>query len=106
MATEQRIRASEVGRAFAGIIREDARIPVKKLWVRDAHDHIDLWLLTEPVSYEDRLHLRVLKRRLYDCFPNIGVTVQIHIEHAGLYEVEPEHFRFEAPQGASTVKVH
>jgi hypothetical protein len=103
IAANKTISAYDVGREFAVLLNGDQS--VKKLWVRGSEDHIDIWLLTKPISYEHRLQIRSLKRRLYERFSESNLAVELHIEHAGLYDVEPGQFRFEAPLGARSINV-
>lgn len=69
--------------------------------MREATDHVDIWLLTKPISHQQRLSLHGLTRQLREQFPKVSLV--LHIEHAGLYEVEPSHFRFDAPHGAQAL---
>lgn len=93
---ETEATAKSVGKAFAALVRGDANI--ERLWVREATDHFDVWLLTKPITHQQRLSLHGIARQLRGQFPKASVV--LHIEHAGLYEVEPSQFQFAAPHGA------
>lgn len=91
--------AQNIGNAFANLVRSDEN--VEGIWAREARNHLDIWLLTKPISHEQRLQLRGLIGQLRERFPK--AVVLLHIENASLYEVDPSEFVFEIPHGALPV---
>ncbi len=89
--------ADNVGRIFAEAVRDERA--VREIWVSDDRDHVNVWLYTEPITREQELHLYGLEDVIYDHFE--AADVQVHIQHAGLYETTE--FVFRAPTGAERI---
>ncbi len=97
MVTEQRTSPQHVAQCLRQELQSDRT--VQGLWVRDAGDRIEIWLLTEPISREQELHLYGIEMTLYEKFPD--ARPELHVIHKGLYE--SPNFVFEAPEGAEHI---
>lgn len=97
MVTMMTPTAQNVGRTFAEAVRGEHA--VREVWVSNDRDHVDVWVYTEPITREQELHLYGLEDVIYDRFEE--ADVQVHIQHAGLYDTTD--FVFRAPTGAERI---
>ena len=51
MSIRQNIDAKTLGKRYAAIVRE-RNLPVQGVWVRDADEYPELWLVTKPLKLE------------------------------------------------------
>jgi len=97
MVTTLTPTAQNVGRTFAEAVRGEHA--VREIWVSNDRDHVELWVYTAPITHDQELHLYGLEDVIYDRFED--ADVQMHIQHAGLYDTTD--FVFRAPTGAELI---
>lgn len=81
MAVAGNVTATDLGNAFAAVIRSDDA--VQELWVSSDEGAIHLWLIVQPIDGDAERHLYGLEDVLYDQFPD--VAFQSHVLNPRYY---------------------
>lgn len=62
--------------------------PILGMFSRLHRDHLELWVVTEPLTHDQELALYSVVAQVSDEIPDLAVDV--HIEHAAMYQgVDP-----------------